>query len=57
MATKRDKNGHFVKKDAKVEIEGCEHCNNTGHEPGYGLSEAPWCSVCGGSPFTPKDNN
>lgn len=34
--------------------EGCNHCQNTGLEPGYGLAEGIYCTVCHGSPFIVK---
>jgi len=34
--------------------EGCEHCVNTGLEPGVGLDIAKYCPICHGSPFIVK---
>lgn len=30
---------------------GCDHCSNTGLEPGVALDSARVCPVCQGSPF------
>lgn len=53
-ALKPDKVEEIVPVDGDPRPEGCEHCNDTGFEPGFGRSEAPWCSVCHGSPFVVK---